>query len=72
LKNIFATIIKYIIKIIVFIWDFVFFFFGMPYEKQASKLKLDELDPILRGRENEKTTHIIYRANKVSKQKVQH
>ena len=39
----------------------------MPYEKQASKLKLDELDPILRGRENEKTTHIIYRANKVSK-----
>jgi len=68
LKNIFAIIIKYIIKTIVFIWDFVFFFFGMPYEKQASKLKLDELDPILRGRKNEKTTHKIYRANKVSKE----
>lgn len=39
----------------------------MPYEKQASKLKLDELDPRLRGCENEKTTHKIYRANKVTK-----
>ncbi len=68
MKNIFAIIIKYIIKTIVFIWDFVFFFFGMPYEKQASKLKLDELDPILRGRENKKPTHKIYRANKVSKE----
>lgn len=67
MKNIFAIITKYSIKTIVFIWDFVFFFFGMPYEKQASKLKLDELDPTLRGRENAKTTHKIYRANKVSK-----
>jgi len=67
LKNIFEIITKYSIKTIIFIWDFIFFFFGMPYEKQASKLKLDELDHTLRGHENEKTTHKIYRANKVSK-----
>lgn len=67
MKNIFAFITKYSIKAIVFSWDFIFFFFGMPYEKQASKLKLDELDPRLRGCENEKTTHKIYRANKVTK-----
>jgi hypothetical protein len=59
---------KYIFKIIVGIWDFLFFFFGVTYEKQASKLELDKLDPIIRGHENEKTTHQIYRANKVSKQ----
>lgn len=67
MKNIFGMIAKYSTKTIVFIWDFIFFFFGMPYEKQASKLKLDELDPLIRGRENPKTTHPIYRANKVSK-----
>ncbi|MFA6189316.1 MAG: hypothetical protein WC680_08560 [Sulfuricurvum sp.] len=67
MKYIFKTIFKYIIKIIVWIWDFIFFFFGMPYEKQASKLKLDKLDPMIRGHENEKTTHQVYRANKVSK-----
>jgi hypothetical protein len=39
----------------------------MPYEEQASKLKLDELDPFIRGHENEKTTYKVYRANKVSK-----
>ncbi len=67
MKYLFGTITKYSIKTIVFIWDFIFFFFGMPYEKQASKLKLNELDPVIRGRENEKATHQIYRANKVSK-----
>lgn len=67
MKNIFGIIAKYNIKAVVFIWDFVFFFFGMPYEKQASKLKLDELDSTLRGHENEKTTHQVYRANKVNK-----
>ncbi|MCL4431765.1 MAG: hypothetical protein M1300_05540 [Epsilonproteobacteria bacterium] len=67
MKHIFEIITKYSIKTIVFIWDFIFFFFGMPYEKQASKLKLDKLDPTLRGRENEKTTHKVYRAKKVSK-----
>ncbi len=35
------------------------------YEKQATKLDLDEMEPTLRGPENEKTTHQYYRANKV-------
>lgn len=38
----------------------------MPYEEQASKLKLDELDPIFRGGDNKQPTHKVYRANKVS------
>lgn len=60
-------IAKYSIKSLIFMWDFIFFFFGMPYEKQASKLKLDELDHIFRGGENKQPPHKIYRANKVSK-----
>jgi hypothetical protein len=67
MKYLFEIIFKFTIKIIVFIWDFIFFFFGIPYEDQASKLKLDELDPFIRGHENEKTTYKVYRANKVSK-----
>jgi hypothetical protein len=67
LRNIFAIITKYSVKAIIFIWDFIFFFFGMPYEKQASKLKLDKLDPIFRGGENKQTTHKVYKPNKVSK-----
>ena len=67
MKNIFKIIAKYSVKIVVFIWDFIFFFFGMPYEEQASKLKLDKLDPTIRGSDNEKTTHKVYRANKVGK-----
>lgn len=67
MRYIFGQIIKYSNKTIVGIWDFVFFFFGFPYEAQASKLKLDKIDHILRGPENEKTTRKIYRANKVSK-----
>jgi hypothetical protein len=67
MKYLFEIIFKFTIKIIVFIWDFIFFFFGIPYEDQASKLKLDELDPLIRGTENEKPTYQIYRANKVSK-----
>ena len=67
MQYLFELISKYTIKTIVFIWDFIFFFFGMPYEEQASKLKLDELDPLIRGRENGKTTYKVYRANKVSK-----
>ena len=66
MKYIFGIIIKYIVKFFVGIWDFFFFFFGVPYEEQATKLKLDELDPIISGPKNEKTTHKIYRANKVS------
>ena len=57
-------IIKYIRMFFVGIWDFVFFFFGMPYEEQAHKLDLKKIDPILRGSENEKTTHQAYRANR--------
>ena len=67
MKNIFNIISKYTIKTIVFIWDFIFFFFGMPYEKQASKLNLEELDSALRGGENRQTTHKVYRATKVGK-----
>lgn len=65
--NIFGIIIRYIIQTIVWLWHFLFFFFGITYEKQASKLKLDELDHAMRGHKNEKTTHQIYRANKVGK-----
>ncbi|HEX5710069.1 MAG TPA: hypothetical protein VFX68_01890 [Sulfuricurvum sp.] len=67
MKYIFKTSLRYTINTIVWIWHFVFFFFGMTYEKQASKLKLDELDNAMRGHENIKTTHQIFRANKVSK-----
>jgi hypothetical protein len=67
MQYLYELIIKYTTNTIVFIWDFIFFFFGMPYEEQASKLKLDELDPFIRGHENEKTTYKVYRANKVSK-----
>ena len=60
-------LIKFGTTIIVGIWDFVFFFFGMPYEQQASKLKLDDYDDIIRGPVNEQTSHKSYRANKVSR-----
>lgn len=69
MKYFFKIVFKYTSKTVVWIWDFVFFFFGMPYEEQASKLKLDELDPTIRGHDNEKTTHKVYRANKVSKER---
>ena len=68
MKSFFGTIIKYIKKFFIGIWDFVFFFFGMPYEEQAKKLKLDEYEPIIGGPENEKTGHQYYRANKVTKE----
>lgn len=67
MKYIFKIVFKYTRKTAIWIWDFIFFFFGMPYEEQASKLKLDKLDPTIRGRDNEKTTHQVFRANKVSK-----
>lgn len=59
---------KYITRTIVGIWDFIFFFFGFTYEKQAKKLDLDALDSTISGPENEKTTHQFYRANKVGKE----
>jgi len=65
MKYFFTTIIKYITKFFLGIWDFIFFFFGMPYEEQAKRLKVDRID--MRGPKNEKTKHTSYRANKVSK-----
>lgn len=50
-------------RFFVMIWDGFFFFFGMPYEEQAKKLK----DYDARGEKNPKTNKISYRANKVSK-----
>ena len=50
-------------NIAVGIWDFIFFFFGMPYEAQAKKLDLD--DKAIRGPDNPKTKRTVYRANKV-------
>ena len=61
MKTIFRFIIKYTRMVIVGIWDFIFFFFGFPYEKQASKLDLKKVDPVFRGPPNQKTTHKIYR-----------
>jgi len=62
---------KYIIglikKFFIAIWDFLFFFFGMPYEEQAKKLDWDKNDAAFRGPDNPKTKKTHYRANKVSK-----
>ncbi len=62
---------KYITRLIknffIKIWDFIFFFFGMPYEEQAKKLDWDEKDAAFRGPENPKSKKTHYRANKVSK-----
>lgn len=57
----------FIRRFLIGIWDFFFFFFGMPYEAQAKKLNWDENDAAFRGPENPKTKTTIYRANKVSK-----
>ena len=67
MRHFFKTLIKNIFKGIVGIWDFIFFFFGFTYEKQAGKLDLDEMDHIIKGPENQKTGHQFYRANKVGK-----
>ena len=54
---------NFLCKLFIFIWDFVFFFFGMPYEEQAKKLG----DCDARGEDNPKRKYTAYRANKVSK-----
>jgi len=69
MQYLFKLVFKYTKKLIVGIWDFVFFFFGMPYEEQASKLKLDAYEEIIGGPRNEETGHQFYRANKVSNEK---
>lgn len=63
MKYLFGLIKKLCIKV----WDFIFFFFGMPYEEQAKKLKWDEKDTAFRGPDNPKTNKRYYRPNKVSK-----
>jgi hypothetical protein len=63
MKSMFA----FIKKILIGIWDFVFYFIGAPYEQQAKKLNWDEKDAAFRGPENPKTKKPYYRANKVSK-----
>lgn len=68
MRSLFGAIKRYGVIFFVGIWDFVFFFFGMPYEEQAGKLKLDEMDDLISGPENEKTTHQFFRANKVTKE----
>lgn len=70
MKFIVSLIIKYSIKVIVGVWDFIFFFFGFTYEKQAEKLDLDELDSLITGPKNEKTGHQYFRANKVGQDTV--
>ena len=57
---------KYTKMFFVGIWDFIFFFFGMPYEEQAGKLDLEKIDSVLRGPENEVTKHQFKRANRAS------
>lgn len=54
---------KYIHKIFGSIWNAFSIFFGFPYEEQAKKMK----DYDLRGKDNPKRNHTVYRANKVSK-----
>jgi len=60
---------KFIYAFFIGIWDFIFFFFGMPYEEQAKKLKLDENDGLIRGPDNVKRSTKVYRPNKVSNNK---
>ena len=64
--SVFKFIIKLVVKFVVFIWDFIFFFFGMPYEKQASKLDMQKHDPLMRGPEDEKPKYTVYRANRAA------
>jgi hypothetical protein len=56
-------------RIAIFIWDFIFLFFGMPYEEQGKKLDFDKYDKDIRGPENMKTKKTVYRANKVGSTK---
>jgi len=62
MKSIFRVIRRFILGV----WDFCFLFLGVPYEEQAKRLRLDDIEPLMSGPDNEKTTHQFYRANKVS------
>ncbi len=50
-------------KVFVSVWNAFSIFFGFPYEEQAKKMK----DYDLRGKNNAKPNHTVYRANKVSR-----
>jgi len=54
-------------RFFVVIWNILSLFFGVPYEEQSKKIKLDENDADMRGSKNIKTNKKVYRANKVSK-----
>ena len=56
-----------IFKLLIGIWDFVFYIVGAPYEQQAKKLDAQKVDPIFRGPINEKSDRTVYRANKAGK-----
>lgn len=56
-------------KLLIGVWDFVFYLVGAPYEEQAKKLDWDEKDAAFRGPTNPKTKTTHYKANKVSKEK---
>lgn len=60
---------NFVCRIAIGIWDFIFFFFGMPYEEQAKKLNLDKHDKTIRGPDNPKRERTVYRANKVGSKK---
>lgn len=51
-------------RIGLYIWDFIFYFLGAPYEKQAGRLDDEKAESFFRGPENTKSSHKIYRANK--------
>ena len=50
-------------KVFRLIWNVLSVLFGFPYEQQAKKMK----DYDVRGKDNPKPKHTVYRANKVSK-----
>ncbi len=51
-------------------WNVFSSLVGSPYEQQARNLDLDKVDPLLRGPENPTTNRKVYRANKVSSEKL--
>jgi len=62
MKYVFGLVYRFFLVI----WYFFFLFLCLPYDEQAKRLNLDDIEPVMSGPENEKTTHQFYRANKVS------
>lgn len=67
MKKVLMNIKKTIFKLLIGIWDFVFYIVGAPYEQQAKKLDAEKADHIFRGPANAKSDRTVYRANKTSK-----